>query len=48
MNRASETCKMASRKSTHIMGVPGRKERNKAAEKIFEEIITENFSNLVF
>ena len=30
----------------HIIGIPEGEEREKGAEKIFEEIIAENFSNL--
>ena len=30
----------------HIIGVPEGKEREKAPEKIFEEIIAENFPNM--
>ena len=30
----------------HIIGVTGREERNKGAEKTFEEIIAENFPNM--
>ena len=30
----------------HIMGVPEEKEKGKGPEKIFEEIIVENFPNL--
>ena len=30
----------------HIIGVPERKEREKGPEKIFEEIIVENFPNM--
>ena len=34
------------RKNVHIIGVPGGVEREKGPEKIFEEIIVENFPNM--
>ena len=33
-------------KHTHIIGIMEREERKKGPEKIFEEIIAENFSNM--
>ena len=34
------------RNNTHIIGVPEGEEREKGPEKIFEEIIVENFPNM--
>ena len=34
------------RTNIHIIGVPEREEREKGTEKIFQEIIAENFPNM--
>ena len=45
MKRVSELWDKVKHTNIHIIGVPERGEREKGTEKIFKEIVAENFPN---
>lgn len=47
MNRDPETFQIISKVQYNVIGVPKGKERETGAEKIFEEIMSQNFPNVM-
>lgn len=47
MNRAADLCDTIKYTNIYLMGLPEGEERVKRAERMFEEIISESFPNLI-